>query len=68
MAKLVEFHIPWHKLSAHAIIANKIDFFIGKGESWGIGIGYSHYERSLTIHILNIYAGFEVWRKTDEQD
>jgi hypothetical protein len=67
MAKLVEFHIPWHKLSAHMIIADKVDTYIGRGDSWGIGIEYNHYERALTLHILNLYMGFQVWYKNEEE-
>lgn len=61
MAKWIKIEKPWHKLSVHAILFNKIDFFAGRSDSWGISIEYNPYERGIIFKILNFYAGFEVW-------
>lgn len=42
-------------------INDKIRFFAGTSDHWGIGINYCHYDRSLTVDILHWYIGLEVW-------
>jgi hypothetical protein len=47
--------------AAYLTLFNKINFYCGLSDSWGIAIEYSFYDRSLTFKILNLYAGFEVY-------
>lgn len=68
MAKWVKVDRPWHGLSIHALVFNKIDFYAGKADSWGISIEYSHYERGICLKIFNLYAGFDVWRKVNDKE
>ncbi len=63
MAKWIKFEKPWHGLSVHMTVADKVDFFAGKSDSWGIEASYSPYDRSIILKIFNLYAGFEVWHK-----
>lgn len=37
----------------------KLAIVIGTGDSWGIGIEYSHYDKALTIKVLPWYFIFE---------
>jgi hypothetical protein len=48
-------------LSAAIVFFNKVSFYAGKSESWGIGIKASPYDRSLTFEIFNLYLGVEIW-------
>lgn len=43
------------------VINDSVEFFIGRGGSWGIGIEVDLFDRSLTIRILNIYMGVAVY-------
>jgi hypothetical protein len=47
-------------LSASATLFDKIVFYAGRSDSWGISIEVSFYERSLTFKILNLYMGIEL--------
>jgi len=50
----------------HIEIFNKVVFYAGVRDSWGIGLDISFYDRSITLNILNLYFGVEVWR-TDKE-
>jgi hypothetical protein len=50
----------------HIEIFNKVVFYAGVRDSWGIGFDISFYDRSITLNILNLYFGVEVWR-TDKE-
>lgn len=41
--------------------------FFGAGvwDSWGFGIDYCHYSRSLTIEFIHWYAFVEYWTKEE---
>jgi hypothetical protein len=41
-------------------IFDKINFYIGKTDHWGVGIELNFYDRSLTFEILNVYFGVEI--------
>jgi hypothetical protein len=66
--KFIEVSRPWHGLSISVIVANKVDFFAGRADSWGISAEYSPYERGVTLKILNLYMGFSVWYTNKEED
>ena len=40
---------------------DKINFYVGRSDYWGIAVDVSFYDRSLTFRLLNIYVGVEVW-------
>jgi hypothetical protein len=42
---------------------NKVCFYAGKTDHWGIGVEVNFYDRSLTFEIFNLYAGVEIWHK-----
>lgn len=43
------------------VIFNKIAFYLGTTDHWGIGFEINFYDRSITFEILNLYMGVEVW-------
>jgi len=47
-------------------IFDKVVFYAGVRDSWGIGFDISFYDRAITLNILNLYFGIEVWR-TDKE-
>lgn len=47
--------------SRSIVLFDKVNMYVGKTDHWGISIALSFYERSLTIELLNWYAGIEVW-------
>lgn len=42
-------------------VGNKVHFYLGKTDHWGLGFDYNHYERAFTLDIIHWYVGFEVW-------
>lgn len=48
-------------LSKAVVFFDKIRFYVGVTDHWGIGISFCHYDRSLTLDILKWYAGVEVY-------
>jgi hypothetical protein len=60
MSKWIKLERGVFGLSASATMFDKIVFYAGRSDSWGISIEVSFYERSLTFKILNLYAGLEV--------
>lgn len=65
MSKWIKFERSWWGLGGHIIIFNKVNFYAGTSEHWGIGANINFYDRSITFEILNLYAGVEVWRSPD---
>ena len=39
----------------------KLKFGCGKWDSWGFGIAYCHYGRSISIEFIHWYFFVEVW-------
>jgi hypothetical protein len=62
MSKWIKLERGVFGLSASATMFDKIVFYAGRSDSWGISIEVSFYERSLTFKILNLYVGLEVLR------
>lgn len=57
---LIEFKKTWFGTRS-MIINDKVEFFIMKGQAWGFGIEFDHYDRSLMVRILNVIAGVTVY-------
>ena len=65
MSKWIKFDKYWWGFGGHVVFFNKVSFYAGTRESWGIGINVSFYDRSITFDILNLYFGVEVWHSND---
>lgn len=52
-------------LSASLVIKDKVQLYAGKSSSFGISATYDHYDRSITLQILNLYMGLCVWHSPD---
>lgn len=63
MAKWIKVEKSSWGLSAAIVMFDKIAFYIGRTDHWGIGANVNFYDRSFTIEIFNLYAGFEIWHK-----
>ena len=63
MGKWIRIEKSLWGLSNSIVMFNKICFYIGRSEHWGIGIKINFYDRSLTFEIFNLYAGVEIWHK-----
>jgi predicted membrane-bound dolichyl-phosphate-mannose-protein mannosyltransferase len=48
-------------LSRNLVFFDKVNFYIGRSDYWGVAIDVSFYDRSLTFRLLNLYIGVEVW-------
>ncbi len=55
----------WWGFGGHVVLFDKVAFYLGTTDHWGIGIQASFYERSITLDILNLYMGVEIWRSDD---
>ena len=65
MSKWIKFERGVFGLSASAIMFDKIVFYAGRSDSWGISAEISFYDRSFTIKILNLYTGIEILRSAE---
>ena len=52
-------------LSYSLTFFDKVSFYIGRSDYWGVAVDVSFYDRSLTLRLLNIYFGVEVWRSEE---
>jgi hypothetical protein len=43
----------------------KLKFGWGKWDSWGFGLFYCHYDKSICLELLHWYFYVEVWTKKD---
>lgn len=60
MSKWIKFSKHSWGLDASILIFNKINFYAGWTDHWGIGVNINFYDRSLTFEVLNAYFGVEV--------
>lgn len=60
MSKYVRLERGVFGLSASATLFDKIVFYAGRSDSWGISAEASFYDWSLTFKILNLYVGIEI--------
>jgi hypothetical protein len=67
MSKWINFQSYWG-LGGNMILFDKVNFYAGKSENWGIGIKVGFYDRSLTFEILNLYMGVEIFHSYKEYD
>ena len=65
MSKWIKLERGVFGLSASATLFDKIVFYAGRSDSWGISAEVSFYDWSLTFKIFNLYAGIEILRKRD---
>jgi hypothetical protein len=63
VSKWIKFEKSSWGFSAAIVIFNKIAFYCGRTDHWGIGANVNFYDRSITFEILNLYLGVEVWYK-----
>lgn len=66
MAKWIKFEKSAWGLSSSMVLFDKVCFYAGKTDHWGIGAEINFYDRSIGFEILNIYAGVEFWRKKED--
>lgn len=53
---LIKFEKTW--LGTRTMIINdKIEFFIMRGQAWGFGIELDPRDRSISLHVLNVFGG-----------
>lgn len=63
MSKWIKFEKSSWGLSVAIVIFNKVAFYAGQTDHWGIGFNVNLYDRSITFEILNLYAGVEIFHK-----
>ncbi len=63
MSKWIKFDKHWYGFGGHVSFFNKVAFYGGTTDHWGIGVEISFYDRAITFDILNLYFGVEIWRK-----
>jgi len=60
VSKWIKFSKSSWGLSASLLVFDKINFYAGKSDHWGIGFDINFYDRALTFEILNLYIGVEI--------
>jgi hypothetical protein len=68
MAKWIRFESSSWGLSASIVFFNKVCLYAGKTDHWGIGAEVNFYDRSLTLEILNLYTGIEIWHSKNKAE
>lgn len=61
MSKWVKVSKSSWGLSTSVAFFDKVNFYAGKTDHWGIGFDINLYDRALTLEILNLYCGVEIW-------
>ena len=61
MSKWIKLDQGVFGLSASATLFDKIVFYVGRSDSWGISAEVCFYDRSITFKILNLYMGAEIF-------
>lgn len=49
--------------SASIVILDRVSFYAGKTDHWGIGVNLNLYDKALTFELLNLYTGIEILHK-----
>lgn len=57
---LIKFEKTWTGTRT-ATINDRVEFFVMRGQSWGVGIELDPKDRSLMIHLLCFYVGVIVF-------
>lgn len=68
MRKHIKFTKSYLGISATMTLFDRVCFYVGRTDHWGIGVNLNLYDKSLTFEILNLYAGVEVWNKPSAHD
>lgn len=63
MGKYFDYTKSWTGLSASLTVMNKVSFYAGVTDHWGLGFDINFYNRSFTIDFIKWYIGFEIWHK-----
>jgi hypothetical protein len=66
MSKWIKFEKSSWGFSAAIVMFNKVSFYCGRTDHWGIGANINFYDRSISFEILNLYAGVEVWHSSSD--
>lgn len=66
VSKWIKFEKAWWGPGGHIIMFNKVNFYAGVSDHWGIGFNINFYDRAITFEILNLYMGVEVWYSEDQ--
>jgi hypothetical protein len=66
MSKWVKVSKSSWGLSTSVAFFDKVNFYAGKTDHWGISVDVNFYDRALTLEILNLYCGVEIWRSSDD--
>jgi hypothetical protein len=45
----------------------KVKFGAGKWDSWGFGISYCHYDRSISINLIHWFFYVEMWTAREDR-
>jgi hypothetical protein len=61
MGKWIKFSKHSWGLAGSILIFNKINFYAGVTDHWGVGANVNFYDRSLTFEILCWYLGVEIF-------
>jgi hypothetical protein len=62
VSKWIKFEKSSWNFAGAIVMFDKIAFYAGRTDHWGLGININFYDRSLTVEILNLYMGIEVLR------
>jgi hypothetical protein len=68
VSKWIKFDKYWYGFGGHVVFFNRVSFYAGASDHWGIGVEINFYDRSITFDILNLYFGVEVWHTSDETE
>lgn len=63
MSKWIRIEKSQWGLSASLLLFNKLNFYAGRTDHWGISADINFYDRAITFGILNLYVGVELWHK-----
>jgi hypothetical protein len=68
MTKWIKIDKSLWGLSTAIVFFDKVSLYAGRAESWGIGAKINFYDRSVTLEILNLYIGIEIYHKHHDYD
>ena len=63
MSKFVRYEKNHWNLGGAVVLFNKVSFYLGRTDHWGIGANINLYDRSITFELLNLYFGVEIYHE-----